>query len=177
MAMTRSQLTKEAAGLVVYALALPAVLVLPGCGFGGRAQRAVVPNITREPLDAAEDELDAHGLHYRTVGGGVFGIVVRSHWNVCKQFPAPGLKAYEVTLYVARDCEDLIPEVVGASLADAEEQLRRAGIAYSEESLGSGPIIVESLWTVCDQSPTGGEVGSSVELYVSHDCEQDWRTS
>jgi hypothetical protein len=60
--------------------------------------------VTMEPLNAAEDDLDAKGLSYDTVGGGLFGIIARSHWTVCKQVPAAGRRAGHVTLYVARDC-------------------------------------------------------------------------
>jgi hypothetical protein len=57
-----------------------------------------------EPLNAAEDELDARSLEYEAVGGGLFGIVVRSHWTVCRQVPQAGTRAKHVTLFVARDC-------------------------------------------------------------------------
>ena len=63
-----------------------------------------MPDVTLQPLNAAEDTLDAKGLGYQAVGGGLFGIVVRSHWMVCRQSPRPGLPARSVTLYVARSC-------------------------------------------------------------------------
>ena len=74
-------------------LALPLLLVAAGCGFTSRARTTVVPDVTGEPLDVAEDTLDAVGLNYQTVGGGAFGIIVRSHWTVCRQRPAPGRRA------------------------------------------------------------------------------------
>src|SRR6266700_1734687 len=61
--------------LMFCAAVVPVVLVAAGCG--SSARRAVrVPDVTLEPLDAAEDMLDAHSLHSRAVGGGAFGIVV-----------------------------------------------------------------------------------------------------
>ena len=60
--------------------------------------------MTLEPLDAAEDALDARALRYDVAGGGLFGIVVRSRWTVCNQVPAGGTLARHVTLYVARSC-------------------------------------------------------------------------
>jgi hypothetical protein len=85
------------------AAALPLVVLAAGCGSSAR-RAVVVPDVTLEPLSTAEDTLDATGLGYHAVGGGLFGIVVRSHWTVCKQLPAPGKRARSVTLYVARDC-------------------------------------------------------------------------
>ena len=35
-------------------------------------------------LDDAEDQLDQAGISYHEVGGGTFGIVVKSNWGVCK---------------------------------------------------------------------------------------------
>jgi len=92
--------------LRLVALVVPLAAVAAGCGAtgGGTARAARVPDVTYEPLDAAEDALDANGLRYDAVGGGVFGIVVRSHWTVCRQVPAGGTLARQVTLYVARDC-------------------------------------------------------------------------
>lgn len=87
------------------ALLLPIAVVAAACGAVGRPTRAArVPDVTGEPLDAAEHTLDADGLRYDAVGGGLFGIVVRSHWTVCTQVPAGGTLARHVTLYVARDC-------------------------------------------------------------------------
>jgi hypothetical protein len=34
-------------------------------------------------LDVAEDQLDNAGVTYHTIGGGMFGIVVKSDWGVC----------------------------------------------------------------------------------------------
>ena len=77
--------------------------LLVGCGSSSNTV-AHVPDVRQQPLDAAEDTLDARGLRYDAVGGGLFGIVVRSHWTVCRQEPRPGTLARHVTLYVARDC-------------------------------------------------------------------------
>jgi hypothetical protein len=89
-------------------IVLSAASLLPlaaGCG-SAPSERARVPDVTMEPLSAAEDELDAVGVSYDAVGGGLFGIIVRSHWTVCKQVPAAGRRAHHVTLYVARECAE-----------------------------------------------------------------------
>jgi len=66
-----------------------------------------VPDEVGERLDVAEDDLHAHGLSYREVGGGTFGIVVKSNWIVCETRPAGGAsvkKHTRVALVVDRDC-------------------------------------------------------------------------
>jgi beta-lactam-binding protein with PASTA domain len=146
-------------------LAVAAAMFLSGCG---NARPQAVPNVTGERLNVAEDRLDALGLHYSTSGGGAFGIVVRSNWTVCRQSPAPRRVASSVQLSVARSCS--IPDVEGESLGDAEDTLDEAGISYSEHSLDGDPVLVESLWTVCRQSPHEGTPGRPVQLFVSHDC-------
>ncbi len=134
-----------------------------------------MPDVTLEPLNSAEDTLDASGLSYTAVGGGAFGIVVRSHWIVCKQVPRAGERTRSVTLYVARTCPAslpaLVPDVVGLSLPEAEDELERSGFEADEQSESGDPVVVESLWTVCDQSPSAWSPSNrTVELYVAHDC-------
>ena len=146
-------------------LAIAVAAFLTGCG---SAHARPVPDVTGERLNVAEDRLDAVGLRYEASGGGLFGVVVRSNWTVCRQSPAPRRKATSVLLSVARSC--WIPDVRGESLDDAEDTLREAGIPYSEYSRDSDPILVDSLWTVCRQSPLGGTPGRPVRLFVSHDC-------
>ena len=129
-----------------------------------------VPDLRGERLDVAEDRLDSLGLRYEALGGGAFGIVVRSHWTVCAQSPAPGRVATTVVLTVARECPGpFVPDVTGESLEDAEDVLEGAGLGYDVETDG-GPVLVASLWTVCSQAPDPGERGNRVEVYVSHDC-------
>jgi beta-lactam-binding protein with PASTA domain len=149
------------------AAAVVSGLVLVGTGCAAAHPRAV-PDVTGQRLDVAEDTLDALGVHYQTAGGGAFGIVVRSHWVVCKQSPPPHRIASSVLLTVARSCS--IPDVVGTSLEDAEDQLTEAGIDVRKHSLDDVPIVLESFWTVCRQSPPAGAPVQPVDLYVSHDC-------
>ena len=158
---------------IALAAALFAALAA-GCS---ESRVARVPNVAGRPLDAAENELDARGLRYDTAGGGAFGIVVRSHWTVCRQRPRPGTKAATVTLYVARTCPPrrplIAPDVVGLSLDEAESELGQAGLDVDAQSLDGDPILADSLWTVCSQDPGPGHRARTVELYAAHDC---WNT-
>lgn len=139
----------------------------------GSTRPRAVPDVTGKRLDVAEDVLDTSGLHYNTAGGGVFGVIVRSNWYVCEQVPRPKKMAATVELTVARSCS--IPDVVGESLGDAEDELSHDGIDVSAHSDDGEEIDVESFWTVCEQSPEEGARTQPVELTVAHDCgEYDW---
>ena len=78
-------------------------LALAGCGGAPQAKR--VPDVRGERLDVAEARLDARGLRWEEVGGGVFGVIVRSNWYVTEQIPGPGKRATTVKLVVVR-CDD-----------------------------------------------------------------------
>jgi len=85
------------------ALFITLVVVAVGCG--GTTTPKRVPDVRRQRLDIAEARLDARGLGWEEVGGGTFGVVVRSHWYVREQLPRPGRKATTVRLVVER-CND-----------------------------------------------------------------------
>ena len=85
-------------------IAIALLLAATACGAPARAHR--VPAVVGERLDVAEDTLGADGLRYEAVGGGVFGIVVRSNWVVCRQTPGAGTVAKSVTLDVCRAYDD-----------------------------------------------------------------------
>ena len=52
-----------------------------------------IPSVAGERLDVAEMDLTNAGLTFTEVGGGAFGIVVKSNWKVCQSRPAPGSRA------------------------------------------------------------------------------------
>jgi len=71
-----------------------------------QADTPKVPDLSGAALDVAEDQLDAEGIDHDTVGGGLFGIIDRSAWEVCASDPPAGEDASAgVTLYVARPGE------------------------------------------------------------------------
>ena len=53
--------------------------------------KTAVPALVGERLDVAKDRLDRSGFDPDVEGGGVFGIVVDSNWEVVTQDPGPGV--------------------------------------------------------------------------------------
>src|SRR3954471_3312919 len=47
-----------------------------------------VPALAGQPLDVAEQRLDDLGLRSSEDGGGIFGVLIPSDWNVCETSPA-----------------------------------------------------------------------------------------
>jgi beta-lactam-binding protein with PASTA domain len=163
---------RKAKALQLVGLVALAVLV-GGCGRGEH----LVPDVTGDRLDVAQDRLEAVGLGYDTLGGGKLGVVVRSNWFVCEQDPKPGAVAETVKLIVDRSCPlpravpGIVPNVTGWRLDHAQDRLARLGFAFDNYAYDSTPIRRAERWTVCDQYPAGGEVGESVDLHVEHDCD------
>ena len=154
---------------------VPAVLalfLLTSCG--GNARPRAVPDVRGERLDVAEDHLDAAGLDWEEIGGGAFGVVVRSHWRVCDQEPRPGARARKVRLIVDRSCAlpGTVPDVEGESLEDASEELDARGISWDAETPDGDEPLVLHLWQVCDQDPAAGTSANYVTLYVERACDE-----
>lgn len=66
-----------------------------------------VPSIVGERLDVGELDLRGAHLRYSEVGGGTFGIVVKSNWVICETRPSAGTsvpKKTRVTVIVGRSC-------------------------------------------------------------------------
>ena len=79
--------------LVLAGLGTAAVIEVPKLSDSGKSappSGIAVPALTGLPLDQAESRLDDLGLRYREDGGGIFGVIVPSDWNVCSTSPAAG---------------------------------------------------------------------------------------
>src|SRR5262245_17629271 len=90
---------------VFTALTVMAIGVSTGAARSKAAASVRVPNVTGRYLDVAENRLIANGLIPVEKGGGFFGILVKSNWQVCTQSPSPGRvvgRGSKVSLFVAR---------------------------------------------------------------------------
>lgn len=95
---------------VLVATSIPLGLLLTACGAPAKAE---MPNVVGERLDVALSDIDraGYGDDPEILGGGLFGVVQKSNWTVCKQDPATGdLIREKPRLTVDRECEDAAAE-------------------------------------------------------------------
>jgi beta-lactam-binding protein with PASTA domain len=107
-------------------LAVPFVLVL-GLAACGSSQVKVMPDVKGKKLDVALSDIKRTGFEDKVdvVGGGIFGVVDESNWEVCDQSPAAGQAlAAAPQLTVARSCGDETPAPT-ASPAETSSSWRR----------------------------------------------------
>ena len=68
-----------------------------------------MPRVVNSRLDVAQSDLKAAGINEDAVeilGGGAFGVIDESNWNVCAQEPEPGEAITgKVRLTVDRSCD------------------------------------------------------------------------
>src|SRR4051794_41053781 len=77
---------------------------LSGCGAG---KDPAMPDVTGKKLDVAQSDIKRAGFEGKpeVLGGGVFGVIKESNWEVCEQTPAPGeLLTKAPRLKVDRGC-------------------------------------------------------------------------
>jgi serine/threonine protein kinase len=81
--------------LVIAALGAAALIAVPKLSDSDKTPVPTgieVPSLAGQPLDIAEQRLDALGLRASEEGGGLFGVLVPSDWNVCQTSPGPGTR-------------------------------------------------------------------------------------
>ena len=52
-----------------------------------KSNGVTVPSLAGQPLDVAEQRLDNLGLRSTEEGGGLFGVLIASEWDVCDTSP------------------------------------------------------------------------------------------
>jgi beta-lactam-binding protein with PASTA domain len=103
-------LVKRLAALAIAVTSLVTALAIPSAGVARPAAphahaANTVPNVTGLSLPAAEARVRRAGLRPKDVGGGIFGIIIKSDWDVCGQSPGPGShvgSGHTVKLFVSR---------------------------------------------------------------------------
>lgn len=74
----------------------------------GTSETILMPDVTGRTLDLALDDIKAAGFGDKVdvIGGGTFGVVNESNWQVCEQSPGPGQPiAATPRLSVERSCD------------------------------------------------------------------------
>lgn len=98
----RGQVVRVLQGVVVMGLA---ALILSGCS--SEAEPAVMPDVVGTTLDVAKSDIERAGYtkSVEVLGGGMFGVIDESNWEVCEQLPAAGsVVDVEPRLTVDRSC-------------------------------------------------------------------------
>lgn len=80
-------------------------LIFSGCS--SETEPAVMPDVVGRTLDVAESDIERAGYtkSVEVLGGGMFGVLDESNWEVCEQLPAAGsIIDVEPRLTVDRSC-------------------------------------------------------------------------
>src|SRR3954468_24840570 len=88
------------------AVASAILLGVAGCGSD---KNAVMPDVTGKKLDVAKSAVKDAGFEgeVKVDGGGLFGVIKESNWEVCNQSPAAGEVVPDAPrLTVDRSCND-----------------------------------------------------------------------
>lgn len=89
-------------------LALAALMIL-GLTACGATKDAIMPDVAGKSLDVALSDLERAGIgdDVEVLGGGTFGVIDESNWQVCVQMPSAGeLVSEKPRLEVDRSCGD-----------------------------------------------------------------------
>jgi serine/threonine protein kinase len=77
--------------LIAAALTFAVLIVVPKLTDSGssppKSNGVTVPSLVGQPLDVAEQRLDDLGLQSAEEGGGIFGVLIPSDWDVCGTSP------------------------------------------------------------------------------------------
>lgn len=87
------------------AMGVAVALILSGCS--SETEPAVMPDVVGMTLDVAESDIERAGYtkSVEVLGGGMFGVIDESNWEVCEQLPAAGsVIDVEPRLTVDRSC-------------------------------------------------------------------------
>src|SRR3954453_10777504 len=86
--------------------------ILLGFAACGSDKNAVMPDVTAKKLDVAKSAIKDAGFEdeVKVDGGGVFGVIDESNWEVGDQSPAAGEAVSDAPrLTVDRSCDDAKP--------------------------------------------------------------------
>lgn len=129
------------------------------------------PNVLRQDIAVAQDQLRGHGLEYAVVGQQYSAEIEVSH--VIDQDPAPGepiKKGGLVKLWLSLGPELVrggVPAVEGKSLREAEETLRSAGLEVRTTYRHDAQVPADAVITQEPRAGTPALKGSAVELLIS----------
>lgn len=96
-----------------------------------------MPALVGQRLDVAISDLEAVGVNeddIEIVGGGTFGVLDESNWDVCEQRPESGSSELaDVRLIVDRNCPDAAPNLTGS------DDVPEPAVTVSPEAVEESP--------------------------------------
>lgn len=127
-----------------------AVVVLMGFAGCGSGENPVMPDVEGNKLDVAKSAIKAAGFEdeVKVDGGGVFGVIRESNWEVCDQSPAAGEAVSDAPrLTVDRSCDkDAEPSQTSEpSKPDAEQVLTKSNSKELAALLGVSDYCDETI--------------------------------
>ena len=139
-----------AGGRAALSLAVAGVLVLglAGCGSG---EDPVMPDVVGQQLDVALSDIERAGIsdEVEVLGGGLFGVVDESNWEVCDQIPAAGEAVTDAPrVTVDRSCSDDAAEPSEGATEEPAETYAYAGPLYEVVAVDQdqGPAKLDQYW-------------------------------
>lgn len=119
------------------------VFGLAGCGSDADGTDTVMPDVTGKSLDAAKSDVERAGFtdDVEVLGGGLFGVVEDSNWEVCEQSPAAGELVKDAPrLTVDRSCGEDSGE---ATQEPDSEETEPAADAYNYTGTDYEVVVVD----------------------------------
>jgi hypothetical protein len=126
------------------------VVTLVGCGSG---TAAVMPDVVGRTLEVALSDIERAGYQGRpeVLGGGVFGVVDESNWQVCEQMPAAGQAVAEKPrLTVDRSCGGEPTEAPANTDTPSDDDSEEATSDPAEEATDEAAAQEEMIGTMTE---------------------------
>lgn len=141
------------------------VLGLASCGESEQAAvtKTVMPDVKGRQLDVALSDVKRAGFEdeVEVDGGGTFGVVDESNWQVCDQLPAPGDAIKEAPrLTVDRSCDDGSSSEATQTTTSEPAQTTTSASAYTYAGpryevvtvdKGAGMGVLDQYWVYTDK--------------------------
>ena len=155
------------------AFALTAALA--GCSGSGGDTGPVMPDTVGKKLDVALSAIEKAGFDKDVdiKGGGTFGVVVKSNWEVCDQSPAAGKPiGAKVEVTVERSCADTTTTAptTTAPAAPTEPATTSPSLATETLTAANNPDLAAILVT---RRECGDEVANFATTYLGRTIEFD----
>lgn len=154
----------------VVALSLGLVLGLAACASEEKPD-IVMPEVTNLSLDVALSDIERAGIEEEVelLGGGMFGVVDESAWQVCEQLPAAGEVVTDTPrLTVDRSCGEEAAEPTEAEAQPEAPTEAAPTEAASAEAQSTEVASAEATVDLAPEPPAGATAEDMEAKYLEH---------